>query len=266
MELRVIGSSSAGNAYLLRAEDGQSLLIEAGCPFKAIKRACDYNVSDIVGCIVTHEHGDHAGHVGEILKSTNIKVYASNGTVEAIKAKGGISGGTTRLRVLEGGKMAYLGAFRVIPIPLEYTDKNGEVNWLHDAEEPFCYLVRHEEMGTLLFATDCYCLPGHFTDINQLMIECNYDKGLLDEHYKAGLIDPKRRNRTIQSHMSSTTCVTEVFKTSLLSNLKNIVLIHVSNDNGIPRLFERMVKQASGCESVWVANAGMQIPMNKIPF
>lgn len=55
MHLRVIGSSSRGNSYVLKSNTG-SLLIDCGVPFKQIQKAVDFNMSNIQGCLVTHEH------------------------------------------------------------------------------------------------------------------------------------------------------------------------------------------------------------------
>ena len=83
MELTVLGSSSEGNAYVLQ-NAGEALLLEAGIPFKKVLAALGNNVKKIVGCLITHEHGDHAGRINEVLNYV-VPVYASKGTIEAAK-------------------------------------------------------------------------------------------------------------------------------------------------------------------------------------
>lgn len=57
MFLRVVGSGSKGNTYILGNGD-EALIIEAGLPFgKEVKYALDWNVSRVVGVCVSHEHG-----------------------------------------------------------------------------------------------------------------------------------------------------------------------------------------------------------------
>ena len=46
-------------------------------------KALNFNVSKIVGCIVTHEHGDHAKYYHEFVKS-GIDVYSTDGTKESL--------------------------------------------------------------------------------------------------------------------------------------------------------------------------------------
>ena len=50
------GIGSSGNSYALRT-DTETLLLDAGMPIKDIKRMCGWNIRDISGCVVTHEHG-----------------------------------------------------------------------------------------------------------------------------------------------------------------------------------------------------------------
>lgn len=57
MMLRVINSGSNANGYAL-VGDKETLLLEAGCKPKDMKEAVDFNVSSIVGCIVSHTHLD----------------------------------------------------------------------------------------------------------------------------------------------------------------------------------------------------------------
>ena len=56
MLLKVVSSGSKGNAYILD-NDNEVLLIEGGLPFREIKIYQNFKVSNIVGMIVSHEHG-----------------------------------------------------------------------------------------------------------------------------------------------------------------------------------------------------------------
>lgn len=56
MFIRCAGSSSNGNAYALYSDNGQILLLDAGLPVMEIKKMCDFNITDIVGCLVSHGH------------------------------------------------------------------------------------------------------------------------------------------------------------------------------------------------------------------
>jgi len=53
--LKVIGSSSRGNGYVLESNTG-SLMIECGIQFKQTQKALEFDLSDIKGCLISHEH------------------------------------------------------------------------------------------------------------------------------------------------------------------------------------------------------------------
>lgn len=52
-ELRVIGSGSSGNAYILQCNN-ETLLIELGMPWKDILKGLNYKIEDVAGCLVSH--------------------------------------------------------------------------------------------------------------------------------------------------------------------------------------------------------------------
>ncbi len=243
MELKIIGSSSAGNAYLL---DGakESLLIECGVPFTQVERTVSFAFRKMQGVIISHEHGDHAKSAEKCGKY-RIPVYASSGTFDAI----GRCGDCRTLHHLEP---VNIGGFVVRPFKV-----------VHDANEPFGFLIRHEEMGTMLFATDTAYLPYKFDGINQVMIECNYDKQLLDDNVAIGIVDYQLRNRIVQNHMSLSTCL-ETLAAIDLSKCRNIVLIHLSDDNSYPDLFRDKVQKQTAITTT-IARPGTVVNLNIKP-
>ena len=54
--LKCISSGSNGNCYLLNCND-EILIIECGCSLKEVKRALNFDLSKIVGCVISHSHG-----------------------------------------------------------------------------------------------------------------------------------------------------------------------------------------------------------------
>lgn len=246
MRLKILGSSSSGNCYLF--DDGKEvLMVECGVQFKKVKEAMDFDISRIVGCLISHEHGDHARYVEKVLAS-RIPVAMSTGTAQALQLPD-----NTQTKRLEALKTAQFGKFRVIPF-----------NVKHDAAEPYGYLIQHPDMGTTLFATDTYYLEHTFSGLNNILIECNYDIKILDANIAAGLVPAALRNRTVKSHMNIETCL-EALAANDLSKVNNIVLIHLSARNSNASLFQRQVEQATG-KNVIVAQKNMTLDFNKTPF
>ena len=56
MKLITIGSGSSGNTYILRSKE-ECLILDAGCEFRKVKIALGFNIRQISGVVVTHEHG-----------------------------------------------------------------------------------------------------------------------------------------------------------------------------------------------------------------
>jgi len=246
MQLKVLGSSSHGNSYLLE-NDREALMLEAGVKFAEVKRALNYNITKVVGCLITHEHKDHAGQINEFLNAT-IPVYASAGTINKIKING------SRLPMIcKARKLFMLGGFRIIPF-----------GTMHDSAEPLGFFINHKETGNILFATDTYYLPCTFEGLNNILIECNYRLDILNENIEYGLVPEIVRNRTIQSHMSYEHCV-QALQANDLKAVNNIILIHLSDGNSNAAEFEQGIKKLTS-KNVQIARSGLIINFNKTPF
>ena len=246
MDLKVLGSSSKGNCYLL--DNGkEALMIECGIAFKNVQKAVDFDISRIAGCIISHEHGDHAKHVVKCLDA-RIPCYMSAGTRNAL----GLASHPLA-HAMDEQVLNVIGNFGVIPFATE-----------HDAAQPFGFLICHKEMGTVLFATDTYYLQYTFDGLNNILIECNYRQDILDANVINGVVNPAQRNRTMQSHMSLDTCI-ETLMANNLDDVNNIVLIHLSNTNSDAQYFKQMVTRATG-RNVEIAAPGLVIPFNKHEF
>lgn len=135
----------------------------------------------------------------------------------------------------------------------------------HDAAEPFGFLIRHEECGTVLFATDTYFLKYRFPGLNNILLECNYRKDLLDANLAAGRIDHRRYDRTVQSHMSYENCLRTLHANDL-SEVNNIVLLHLSDDNSNEKEFVSGIAREFPDTTVTAAAPGITINLNKHPY
>ncbi len=56
MFIRCIGSGSSGNSYALYDDNNKVLLLDLGLPRKEIMKAIDFRISDVVCCLISHEH------------------------------------------------------------------------------------------------------------------------------------------------------------------------------------------------------------------
>nr|DAM90376.1 MAG TPA: YycJ-like MBL-fold protein [Caudoviricetes sp.] len=56
MKLKCLGSSSAGNCYLLTSNNGETLILDCGIPIKEIEKGLDWHIRGIRGMIISHAH------------------------------------------------------------------------------------------------------------------------------------------------------------------------------------------------------------------
>lgn len=243
MKLKVLGSSSKGNAYLLENEE-EALLIECGVHVKEIKKALNFNISKIEGALVSHEHLDHARSMKELLLM-GVNVWATAGTHEACGTKM-----NHRACFLEFKGMVSIGKFKVKPFRIK-----------HDAADPCCFFINHPETGNVVFLTDTMYSPYTFNDIHNIIIEANYSKKIIDQKMTEMEF---LKNRILQSHMSLETCI-DFLKANDLRKVNNIVLIHLSDSNSNESDFKKQVEDLTG-KTVTVADHGMEIEFNKTPF
>lgn len=78
MEIKTIATGSSGNCYVLTAPNGDQLLLECGIPWKRIAMGMKWDFSRLQGCVISHEHMDHARAAKDLLKRM-IMVWASLG-------------------------------------------------------------------------------------------------------------------------------------------------------------------------------------------
>lgn len=243
MQLKVVGTGSKGNCYILENEQ-EALIIELGVRFEEVKKALNYNLSKVVGCIVSHEHGDHAKYINEAVKC-GLNVYATMGTIRAT------GGNSHRLIAINEMEQTRIGSFNVLAFDVK-----------HDAAQPVGYIINHKDTGNVLFITDTWYVSHRFDNIHNVIIEANYCNNIINERLKK---DSRfLRDRIIQSHMSIDSCV-GLLKANDMSKVNNILLVHLSDSNSHEKQFIEKVRDATGA-NVMAARNGMTIPFNRDPF
>lgn len=239
MKLHVLGSNSKGNGYILEG-NSQTLLLEAGCPLKDVKEALNFDLTKVVGVLVSHAHGDHAKYANDYTRN-GIKLWAN---IELIDK--------SLLHPIQSNEKVCIGEFKIIPFSVK-----------HDVP---ClgFFINHPECGNVAFITDTHYIPKTFKGLNQVLIEANYEERILNENLIDGTIDNMRYQRVLRSHMSLETCI-EALKKNDLKGVQNIILIHLSPQNSDADLFKNKVIEATG-KNVHIALKGLTIDINKNPY
>lgn len=238
MKLRCLGSGSSGNCYLLIAGNGETLIIDPGVPIKEIKQALNWNISCVVGAVCTHNHADHAKSVKD-LEQMGISVF----------------------KPYESPKPMSIGSTDWTIQGFELTDKAGKIMHTNaDGSECPCYgfLISHQEMGRLLYITDTELVKWRFKNVNQILVEANYSKEIIQQ-------ENPNYEHVCRGHMELGTTL-EFLKANKGPDLRNVVLLHLSDNNSDAEMFAAKTKEVVGMADVYVADRGMEIELNKEPF
>ncbi|MCH4240185.1 MAG: MBL fold metallo-hydrolase [Oscillospiraceae bacterium] len=229
IQVHCLASGSAGNSYAV--DDGETvLLLEAGIPAKKICAGYLKLLPRVAGCLISHEHGDHAKGAAA-LSGRGIDLYMTAGTRAAL----GTFRCPYRVHTVRAQKQFSVGSWNMMPFDTE-----------HDAMEPVGYLmqstVTHEK---LLFATDTYYIKYRFSGVSIFMVECNYSLEILRENIEAGRVPENQKKRLLHSHFSLEHVV-DFFRQTDLSAARQIDLLHASDRNSDAKLFKQEVQRATG--------------------
>jgi phosphoribosyl 1,2-cyclic phosphodiesterase len=220
MKLTCLGSSSAGNCYLLQADSGETLILDCGIPIKEIKKGLNWNIKDVVGVLCTHKHLDHSKSVNDF-KAMGIPIYAPYLKIDYMSMN--------------------MGGFTVKPFDLTTIDGR----WTHTNAngEPcpiYGFLITRKEMGRMLYITDCEVIKWKFKDINHILLGVNYDKDLIDRD------NTGKANHVFRGHLSIDTAC-DFVKANYSDSLQNVIMCHLSSENADKDSFiEKMKKVAYG--------------------
>lgn len=243
MILTCAGSGSDGNCYLLKDSEGKMLLLEAGVTIDKIKKLIGYNVMDLEGCLITHHHKDHSASVVK-LRMMGVKTFMP-------------------YELDEWRKEVIFGNFKVKAFPL--TDSAGKfVHTNGDGTEcpVFGFLIEHEEMGKMVYFTDCEFCRWMFRKkkLNHMLLGVNYQ-----EQYAP--LDEAKMAHVIGGHLSETTA-SDFIRVNQTEHLQNIVLGHLSEFSCNPEeLLMNISKVAETGVHVEIATPQMELELRKdCPF
>lgn len=207
LNLKVIGSSSKGNCYVLTNND-TSIMLDCGVKSEKIMKYVD--IDKIDGIIITHCHQDHCKGIKKIKDYVNCKIYSNKETLDILPVI------ETQKEEIESGQIFQIGSFTIISFDIEHDVKN------------FGYLIKDNISNhKIVYITDCGMIPNiQFKDIDTFLIEANYN----EEWYKdKEELDVKEiRNLSGKGHLSIQE-TTEFLKDNVNYNTKFIILGHISS-------------------------------------
>jgi phosphoribosyl 1,2-cyclic phosphodiesterase len=229
-----LASSSKGNAYLLQSEGASPLLLEAGLPIARLRdklREHEVSLSDLAGCLISHEHQDHAKAVKDILRA-GVDCWMSEGTARA-------------LRVFDHHRAHVLiHKYEIITANsgwYPFTSFNLE----HDAEDPKGFFIQDKIDERLLFIPDTAYVENLFQGVTMIAVECNNIAELVSKNILEGNLPAVVGRRIRRNHMSLENLIS-MLKANDLSKCRAIYLMHLSDGNSDERRMIQEIQAATG--------------------
>lgn len=229
----VLASGSKGNSILVRTAETK-LLFDAGLSWRTTQAALHHlslSHEKIKGIVISHEHSDHMRCVGVLCRKLKIPVYITELTYSvSMRHFGKVS---SEILFFESGDYFRVGDLEIHAFPSS-----------HDAVDSCNFTVKMIDKSDrkLGIATDLgfgsKLLIENLKDSTTLILESNHDmKMLIEGGYPWEL---KQRIRGINGHLSNDQAIgvlTQVFH----EKLKNIILVHLSEENNHPSIVEELM-------------------------
>lgn len=242
LKLVSLSSGSKGNATLILS-DATALLVDAGISYTRIAeglRTFGVTPSDLDGVVITHEHADHIKGLPRL--SEECKVYAHPLTQRAIFYRVGGIKNVVDVDDYEGGFT--IGDIEVEPFRIP-----------HDAEYPLAYSFQcgHARCSV---ATDIGVpTRGVLRNIREsevVLLEANHDIKMLKE----GNYPYKLKERILSSvgHLSNDATATIVKHLVGQSQVRELVLGHISENNNTERLaYDTVKRMLDECNDTYIS-------------
>ncbi|MBD5129625.1 MAG: MBL fold metallo-hydrolase [Ruminococcaceae bacterium] len=219
-----ICSSSEGNSTFIGTR-GHGILVDAGCSFRALNNSLgliDTDMSGIEAVFITHEHTDHIKGLEQILKHTDVPIFATPATADALRELKKIPENAVIYNAYDG-----------------YQSASFEVSCFktsHDAADSVGYKIRYggEYYGVCTdtgFVTEEaeQALKGCLA----VLLESNYEEDMLrrNPNYPPIL---KARILGEQGHLSNVLCA-EFAEKLVRGGTRHLILGHLSRENNTPQ-------------------------------
>lgn len=234
MRLCSIASGSSGNCIYV-GTDATHILVDVGISGKRTEEGLNtlgLTCRDIDGIFITHEHIDHISGLGVLARKYGIPIFATKGTIAAIKQTKSVGAIDEDL-------------FQPICADEKLIVKDMTLNPMqisHDAAEPVAYRISHgnkkiaiiTDLGTYNDYT-VECLKG----MDALLLEANHDVNMLQVGpYPYYLKQRILGNRGHLSNELSGRLLSEL----LHDKMQAVVLGHLSKENNLPELAYETVR------------------------
>lgn len=233
--LKCLGSSSAGNTFVLEA-DGECLILDLGVDWKSVMSSIGYKLEMISGAVVSHCHLDHSRLIPKMIKYC-VPVYSC---LEVASKYDGVVEMQPKTRYK-------IGNFIVQPLPVPHNVEN------------YAFIVSHNAIGKLVYAVDCVQFPYIIRDVRHWIIEANHDEAIILDN----VCDDVFSQSASENHLNITQTI-DVLTSNFCDDTRTIVLAHLSDGNSNASDFLLRTQEALGFDNVFIADKGVEIEINNV--
>ena len=234
MRLCSIASGSSGNCVYV-GSDTTHLLMDVGISGKRIEAGInelDLKMSDIDAIFITHEHADHISGLGVLARKYGIPIYATKGTIDAIRNTHSLGNIDEELfHYIREDETCTVKDMALYPIRTS-----------HDAAEPVAYRISHDKQKIAVI-TDLGCYNDYtvecLRDLDVLYLEANHDIHMLQVGPYPYYL--KQRILGERGHLSNE-AAGKLLSKLLHDRMHAIVLGHLSQENNLPELAYESVR------------------------
>ncbi|WP_292254581.1 MBL fold metallo-hydrolase [Marinospirillum sp.] len=240
-----LGSGSKGNATLVSCGKTH-VLIDCGFTMKEVTRRLqrlNLEPEQLSAVLVTHEHGDHIGGVGALVRRYKLPLYTTAGT----RLTGRLNGEVPDWRSIHPEHPFAVGDLEIWPVTVP-----------HDAREPVQFVLGdgQHRLGVL---TDLGSITPHvvrhFSRCQALVLEANHDPQML----AVGPYPPslKRRVGGDFGHLSNDQAAD--FLTQIeTTKLTHLIASHLSEQNNCADLACQTLAAALNTTPDWITLANQE--------
>lgn len=236
-QIKIFGSGSSGNCLAIYDNRGKYILVDVGLSHKDILKGLNYNLTDCVSLLCSHNHiADHTKSLDYFIK-LGIPCYGNQDICDHHK-------GCNLLP-----KLLKADGFNVQNFELVHNVPNN------------AFIIDTIDGIRILYCTDTEYIPKRVKGVHYAIIECNHDLDCMVDN----AMDNKFSMSHYENHQSLDNCI-EYLKQIYSPKLQAVVLWHLSDTNINAKTAKKRVQDELGFSNVIVADAGVEIELIKEDF
>lgn len=236
-----LNSGSNANCYYV-ANNKEAILIDTGLSCRETEKRMSHlglSMEKVKAIFISHEHSDHVTGLAGISKKYQLPVFITSATLENCK----VPVDATLVNYFQQSKSVTIGGLKITAFK-----KN------HDAADAHSFMVSGNgvNVGVLTdIGYACKKVIRYFEQCQAVFLESNYcDTMLANGNYPYYL---QERISSNVGHLSNAQAL-ELFKHYRSADLQYLILSHLSKNNNMPELVEKIFTPHAGNTKIVVAS------------